>query len=474
MLPLVTPQQAAGKHWDIIICGSSFSAMFFALGLAPHLSVLFVEKGGHQPHDDQIQGRIAGLEDFDHNNQSGQPKDWVAHSLLGGNSNCWWACTPRFHPSDFRMRSLYGIGQDWPVSYGELAPFYQQVENVMQVSGGGSDHILPRSAPFPFPDHIPSRTDMLLREKSHNWFAQPTARANGGDRANCCANGVCNRCPVDAKFTILNSISAFTRPNISLLLNSEMRSVNIQAGKATGVVVKTSTGAETQIDANTVALGANAIFNAAILLRSGVQHPNLGKGLNEQVSVRVDIAGPGLGYFGGTSITGHGYDLYDGAHRRDNSGILIETYNSPAIISTEFGKWGNIAQLKLIAEDLPQDQNQVRLTEDDNSSPVIDWHGHSDYALAGLKWGVSQLPELLPDGVEVTHISDLSTTEAHLMGTHPMGNDPSRHVVNGQLQVHGVAGLFALGSGAFPTTSPANPTLTLAALALRAAQAVAT
>ncbi len=437
--------------------------------------MLFVEKGRVQSHDDQISTAIHGLENIRQTNHTDHQKDWVAHSVFGGNSNCWWACTPRLHPADFGIKSRYGIGHDWPLSYADLEPYYTEAENLMQISGGGSDHILPRATAFPFPPppHTPSRSDLHFRANSANWFAQPTARANGGSRASCCANGVCDRCPVDAKFTISNANLLAARPNCHILLETELRTVAISAGKTSGAMVSSGADSkETFIESNIVALGTNGVFNAATLLRSGVQHPMLGRGLNEQVSLRVDLAGPGLGYFGGTSITGHGYDLYDGAHRRANSAILIEVYNSPAIVQDKFGAWGQATQLKLIAEDLLQDNNRVTLSEDAGLDAQIDWHGHSDYALDGLRWGVKNLPGILPGDVEITNVSGPSSTEAHLMGTHRMGNDAANHVVDDQHKLHGVAGLYVLGSGAFPSTSPANPTLTIAALALRAGRMV--
>jgi choline dehydrogenase-like flavoprotein len=194
----------------------------------------------------------------------------------------------------------------------------------------------------------------------------------------------------------------------------------------------------------------------------------LGRGLNEQASVFVMVDGDGLGYFGGTSITGHGYDLYDGDHRRDHSAILMEVYNNPVSVRPDFGHWDQRVRLKMIAEDLPQDRNRVVL--DDDGAPHLEWHGHSDYAIEGLKWGVDKLPNILPNGLEVAEVSTVEPTEAHIIGTHRMGDDPDRHVIDHKMNVRGVSGLLALGSGAFTTTSPANPSLTISALSLRAAR----
>jgi len=467
--PILSIEDAAARHWDVVIAGSSFAAMFFLHGLPAGLSVLVIEKGVHQTHADQTQQGINGRESFVQNNYSAEHKDWVAHTAFGGNSNCWWACTPRFHPRDFVMLSSYGVGEDWPLTYSDIEPFYEEVEDIMEISGGGSDHILPRRKPFPFPPHIPSRSDKILRAHSKNWFAQPTARSNGGSRPICCTNGVCTICPVDAKFTMTNSGNQFQRDGLYTLIDTEVRAVRTEAGRATGVEV-IHADSRHEITADLVALGTNAIFNAAILLRSGVVHDRLGRGLNEQSSRYAVIDGPGLGYYGGTSITGHGYDLYDGDHRRDVSGTLIEVYNAPVSLRRTKGRWGERMRLKLIVEDLPHPDNRVILEEDE---PILEWHGAQDYATKGLERAMERLPDILPFEAENIGFSDLAPTEAHILCTHPIGNDPTRHVTGDDLQLHSVQGLYALGGGAFPTISPSNPTLTLSALSLRAGRILA-
>lgn len=465
MLPEIDLKTAQSQNWDVIIAGSSFSAMFFLAGLPQDLSVLLLEKGRVAPHDEQVANEIPGREIFRQNNSSDHVKEWVAHSVFGGNSNCWWACTPRFHPSDFEMKTRYGVAQDWPFGYDVLAPYYEEVEAVMEISGGASDHLLPRRTPFPYPPHLPSRTDKYLRKRSADWFAQPTARSNGGRRAPCCANGVCKVCPIDSKFTVLNSIHVFERPKVQILMGAEVRSVRIEAGRATGVSVITG-DQSAELSASTVALGANGIFNAAILLRSDIGLPGIGLGLNEQVSLRMAIDAPDMGPFGGTSITGHGYPLYEGAHRADHSGVLIEVYNAIPMVRPEYGKWLERGHLKLIVEDIPQDENRVTLDQDE---PLLNWVGHHKYALDGLEWGVEQVRTMFetPDRMLQTEIS---ASEAHIMGTHRMGDDPARDVVDEYHRCHGILNLFVLGSGAFPSSSMANPTLTLSATALRAAR----
>ncbi|GGA06053.1 GMC oxidoreductase [Neptunicoccus cionae] len=455
----------------MIIAGSSFAAMFFLRGLPENLRVLVVEKGGIQLHADQLKNNIRVDEDIAVDNRSGYRKRWKAHTLFGGNSNCWWACTPRFHPNDFKLNSLYGVGVDWPLFYDDLEPLYGEVEQVMEIAGGGSDHILPRSTPFPFPPHAPSRTDVALQAHSTNWFAQPTARSNGGRRAQCCVNGICDLCPVDAKFSVPNSVDLFARDGVSLLLGAEVRAVDVAGAVAQGVLVRDATGAEHLLIGDLIALGTNAIWNAGILLRSGLQSKVLGRYLHEQVAVTVllDLGAGQKNYYGGTSITGHGYDLYDGAHRAEYGAVLMENHNAPAAIRSEAGRWMERLRLKLIAEDLPVADNRVVLRDD---QVITEWGGHTDYAFKALDAAVAKLPEVLPFDIEGQSVSARLISEDHIQGTHRMGVDPARSVIDTELKCHEVRNLLALGAGAFPTGPAANPTLTLSALSLRAGRAV--
>jgi choline dehydrogenase-like flavoprotein len=341
----------------------------------------------------------------------------------------------------------------------------------MEVAGGGLEHIFPRSAPYPFPPHTGSLTDKLMRqERPADWLPVPTARSNGGSRAQCCANGVCWDCPIDSKFTISNGIRNFVRDGVFLLTGAEVRSVDVANKTASGVNVRSADGRDHAVSADLVALGANAIFNPLIMLRSGLTSEALGHYLHEQTSVtlEIDIAVPN--YYGGSSITGHGYGLYDGAHRRDGGAVLIENFNSPASFRSEYKRWTHRLRCRLVAEDLPLYENSVTMTEDGDAH--IMWSGHSEYAYAGLQLAEERLPGTLPFELEKVISRREAATEAHIQGTHRMGTDPATSVVDATLKTHEVRNLLALGAGVFPTCSAANPTLTLAALSLYAGNQV--
>ena len=217
-----------------------------------------------------------------------------------------------------------------------------------------------------------------------------------------------------------------------------------------------------------IVLGANALFNPHILLRSNILHPLLGRNLHEQVSVDVNVDLDGLDNFqGSTSITGHGYMLYDGSHRAERAGCLMETFNIP-FLRPEKGKWRQRLGLKFIFEDLPNESNYVKFNEANLMYPEVVYQGYSDYT----QRGIDALPELLPDLLTPLPVEDytisasVNTTESHILGTVVMGNDPADSVVDPHLIHHQIRNLLVLGGSAFPFSSPSNPTLTISALAL--------
>jgi choline dehydrogenase-like flavoprotein len=173
---------------------------------------------------------------------------------------------------------------------------------------------------------------------------------------------------------------------------------------------------------------------------------------------------------GSTSITGHGYMLYDGPHRSKYGACLIESWNRPAF-RNEPGRWRQIQHLKCIVEDLPQDRNRVLVPSSDSAKPVVRFEARSDYAMRGIAVLDEVLPRILAKlPVERLEISrTLGETESHIQGTTVMGEDPADSIIDQNLVHHQVRNLLVMGSGAFPTGAPANPTLTISALALRAA-----
>lgn len=90
--------------------------------------MLVLELGRLYSHADRIKTSLGELPEYYHQLEDKEStfynrnpeKSWLFDVSSGGSSNCWWACTPRFMPNDFRLKSLNGKGQYWPVTYNEL------------------------------------------------------------------------------------------------------------------------------------------------------------------------------------------------------------------------------------------------------------------------------------------------------------------------------------------------------------------
>ena len=468
---------------ELIVVGSGFAAAFFLREYlrhaGPNEKILVLEKGSRVLHAQQMtdpdQLLHAGERSFV--NRSPE-KPWVFSIGLGGSSNCWWGCVPRLLPADFELRTRYGVGRDWPLGYDDLEPYWCEVEEAMQVAGPSEDSPFRRSRPYPQPPHRFSIPDeSLKRAFPDRFFHQPVARptrATTDGRPACCASGVCTLCPINSKFTVLNGLPGlFEDPRVQLITDTSVQSLETAGGRVHGVSCVRA-GEVEQHRGKVVVLAANAMFNAHILLRSGIEDPLVGRGLAEQVSltVRVDLDGMD-GFGGGTSITGHGYMFYDGPHRSDRAAALVETVNVPEL-RRERGKWRQRLVVKLIYEDLPKPDNRVTVHEEDPTMPEATFQGISEYASRAIDRANTDLESLLaPLPVESILSTEENGTESHIMCTTPMSVDPSDGVVDPDLIHHKYRNLLVLGSGVFPTAPPANPTLTLSALSSRSARRMA-
>ncbi len=469
--------------YDTIFIGSGFACSFFLrkrLQRSPDSArFLVLERGPLVQHPDQVANRrnspVEAQSTFRVDTPKGVETDklWQFNIGFGGSSNCWWGGSPRMLPNDFQIMTRYGVGRDWPVSYEDLAPYYTEVEQVMQIAGSVATPF-PDRPPYPLPGHRMTDPDRALQATyPDHYFNQPTARASRptDTRGQCCANGVCHLCPVDAKFTIQNGMrDVYDDPRVTLMTDAQALSVDVQAGVAQGVIYAHA-GREERATSDAVVLGANAIFNPYLLLRSGLTDGPVGQRLHEQGSFRAHVYLDGMsGFQGSSSITGHGYMLYDGEHRREAGAALIEGWNVPRF-RLDHGRWTERTELYVIVEDLPKDEDTVSIDPEDETRPVVRYSGHGDYFMRGVQRVKNELEKVLaPLPVERIDYMPLNQSEAHNQGTTAMGDDPATSVVDRDLVHHKVRNLHVLGNSTFPTGAPANPTLTTTALATRAAE----
>jgi hypothetical protein len=260
-----------------------------------------------------------------------------------------------------------------------------------------------------------------------------------------------------------------------LQLQSEVEEVETKGDIATGVRYAQN-GQSQQATADLVILAASALFNPHLLLRSGITHALLGRRLHEQMPVDVCLNLRGVkSYNGSTMISGNGYLFYEGEHRREHAACLVETWNSPfnyqrASLRPERGRWTERAYLRFMFDDLPRDDNTVTVNAVNPRRAEITFNGYSDYAQRGMA-RVPAMIDVLAQALPIENIESIATgrTSAHIQGTVVMGDDAATSVVDRHLIHHRIRNLVVLGASAFPTASPAYPTLTISALSLWAA-----
>ena len=203
---------------DICIIGSGITAALVAEKLTEerNVRVVVVEAGDETvPLAERAAHRARfvayGENPWGRDHIDGMTADGIQSRSMqvGGLAMHWGGVTPRFSPEDFRVKSLYGVGHDWPVSYEELEPFYHEAEQRIGVAGEqGPPELDPRAKPFPMPA-LPLTYNLELLKRWTDaagiaMWSQPSAKnsvAYGG-RAVCCRNDTCAPvCPVGAKYS---------------------------------------------------------------------------------------------------------------------------------------------------------------------------------------------------------------------------------------------------------------------------------
>lgn len=470
------------EHFDVVVVGSGFGSLFFVEGYLskrPTARILMLERGTFNSHAWQLEhGKNSSIPHTSTFRTDAARKVWNFTIGVGGGTNCWYAQTPRFHPNDFRMRSKYGVAQDWPLDYDELEPYYVAAEVKMAVAGSPEmGEILPRSVPFPQPAHKLTAVDAIMR-RAQPQFHVPIATARASvataGRPPCCASARCNLCPVDAKFTFENGFANLRElPNVEILSECEVTQLD-HAGSSVRAAVYHKAGTEHRVTGDLFVLGANAIHSPAILLRSGIDHPLTGVGIHEQVGYSLEVMLDGLDSLdGGTITTALNYSLYDGPFRKDYAGALIYFDNRwPHGLRKEYGRWRQLAPLVVVVEDLPQDSNRVVL--DDDGVPKVLHADISAYAKRGVQESLANIEKVLqPLPVERLDFKGMRDTESHIQGSLRMGTDRAHSVLDAKQIHHDVRNLVVVGSSVFPSGPNSNPSLSVAALSLRSAALIA-
>lgn len=475
---------------DVAVVGSGVTGALVARGLlAAGASVTMVERGGRKPHAEQLRDRrhatgAPGAQPSHHVAPGSRDYPWNYVFGVGGSSLHWTGVTPRFTEGDLRMRSTYGILSDWPVELSELLPHYRRAERLLGVAGAPDGGGLPA--------HPYSPVDELLRPLLDPWVPLPQARPSRAvdGRPACCGSATCELCPVDSRFSVLNGLGdVLGHPRLFLLSDTAVeRLVLDPAGRRiTGVRCLRAGGERLTLRAPTVVLAAGGFENPGILLRSGLDRPDTGRYLFDhahrtlQVRVRRDV-GPGRG---ASLATGASEAFRDGGWRSRAAAAYVSPYNPglppgetlvEAILAGRRGRdaylerWSKTVVLDVLLDDVPRADRRVTLSREKDALGLpglrVTYGPSSPYEDRGFARVREEVERrLAPLGVEDVRVLP-GPAGSHLLGTCRMGTGDDG-VVDGDLRHLDVENLHVAGGSCFPTYSPAHPTLTIAALALR-------
>ena len=455
---------------------------------------------------------------------SGTPYAWVRARCLGGKTNIWGRLALRLSDYDFKAKSRDGFGEDWPISYKDIEPYYDRVDRYLGISGVKENlpH-LPDSL-FQRPTRLaPAEVTLRNSLKKMNRTLTPYRAGVTTDglkhnkyRSRCFGRGACNRrvggCDIHAAFDSPTGLiyPAMDTGRLTLRTNSICREILTDAntGKARGVAFTDSeTGRALEAKAKVVIVAASTLESARLLLLSkSAQHPNgignssghVGHNFCEHVmgpSVvglvkdrigtpkTIDDGRPGGFYvprFRNLSdkqpdfIRGYGFEGMAGStmfpeHATSTPGFgrafkkQVRDYGGAYI---EMGGFGEV---------LARYENQVDLDPvrtDKWGIPVLRFNyrfGDNEKKMCADMAATAQ--EMFETaGFEVLEVERELLTEGwsiHELGTSRMGADPKTSVLNQFQQSHDVKNLFVVDGSSHVNASCQNPTWTIMALAWR-------
>jgi choline dehydrogenase-like flavoprotein len=424
---------------------------------------------------------------------------------------------PRFHPQDFKMRSL-GVNPsgtnfaDWPISYEELDPFYLHLEYLLGVQGQAEATPFdpPRTKPFPMVPGVPMYVGLLAsdaaRKLGYYPFRYPTAiNSTAYDGRPACINcGWCGQfgCLTGAKGSpaVTGIRKALLTGNCLLVSETKATRLFKTGRKITGLEAIGPDGKTGFYQADRYVLSASPIEDVRLLQMSdpggnGIGNSNdlVGRNLMfHYQTYAIGVFDKRLHTHRGSSVT-HGLLDFRGT-AEDKSrplGGIVEIGGEAGVISeavnyvTRVGMTGFMLKTlmkqspfrdRLMAfimqgEDAPQLSNRVDLDpniRDFDRLPVprVTYKSH-DFELSAQKYYSPKLLEIFKvAGAKYGFIApnDKVPSSRHILGTLRFGNDPTTSVCDSTGRFHELDNLFAADGSLFPTSSGINPTLTIMAL----------
>jgi choline dehydrogenase-like flavoprotein len=520
---------------DVVIIGAGASGAAVAWALADtRMQIVCLEQGGWPDPSRfpsaSLDWEAQSMDDYAISpNRRDLPEDYpindddspikiANYNGVGGGTVFYAAHFPRLHPSDFRVRSLDGVADDWPLDYQTLEPYYALNDQMMGIAALAGDPAYPEKAavmpPIPL-GRTGERLGQAMNGLGWHWWPSDAAIATHEyeGRAPCinlgqCGSGCAQGAKASADVTywpqaIRSRIELRTRCRVSRIEADDQ-------DMATGVHYVDENGHERFQPAQIVIMACNGVGTPRILLNSasgrfpdGLANSSglVGKNLmlHPYAQIRGHFDEPLDGYRGPPICT-WSMEFYETDPSRDfvrgycfqfsrGLGPARTAINGMADGLMPWGEGHHDAFRRLfersagmvsICEDLPEETNRVTLDpgrsdRDGVPAPRITYR-LSDNTRKMLDHSIARGTEILKaaGARDITVKSPLPYAGWHLLGTARMGADPDRSVVNEWGRSHDVKNLFIVDGSIFVTSGGVNPTSTIQALALYIADQIKT
>ncbi len=451
----------------------------------------------------------------------GSQFSWFRSRIIGGRTNHFGRISLRFSDYDLRPKSTDGLGEDWPITYEDVAPWYDKAESFIGVHGTKEGL---RTAPDGIFQAPPApRVHEVLIQKSCAKMGIPVIAArkamitkSHNGRAACHYCGHCGRgCLTGSAYSSsqVQIFPALKTGRLQIRTNAMVRELTVgKNGRVDGVsYIDKVTRTEQRVSARVVVLAASACESARILLNSkSPSFPNglanssgaVGKYLTDTVglSVRGQIpALEGLMHYDTDGIRGmHTYipwwlfgkklDFPRGYHVEMGGGFAqpqVGSFSGVGAKNRSFGaalkrqirqNYGTSIGFTGRGEMIPNEKSYCEIdpnVTDQFGIPVLRFHfAWSEHELkqsAHMRKTFTEIIQNLGGRPESITAGNITTggEVIHEVGTSRMGKDPRTSVLNGFNQSHDVKNLFVADGAAFTSNPDKNPTLTIIALGMR-------
>lgn len=457
--------------------------------------------------------RRRGPYDYEVTSRGADPVEVYMYNAVGGSAIGYGGHFWRLLPSDFRTKTLDGYADDWPIRYRDLAPYYDLNESIMGVSGIEGDPTGPDRGPYPTPPlpigALGRRWIEGFEKLGWYWWPQENAiisRDYAGRQA-CIGRGFCTLgCPSGSLST--PDVAYWPRAlaaGAELITKARVREITVDAtGTATGVLYYDADGVVHELKARIVVLCANGVGTPRLLLSSrsalfpdGLANSSGLVGRNFMVHVQSVVTGRFTealdvyqGHRGSVISSRH---FYETDPKNDFvRGFMITGMRGNSPLNTALGgaPWGrghhaaveaalnHDASVWICGDDEPDPENRVEL----------DWSNLDAFGLPGIRTvyrltnnsraigaaGIARAREFVA-ATGATDIRDVGLSPIlgwHLLGTARMGTAANTSVVDADNRAHDVPNLYVVDGSSFVTSASVNPTNTIQALALRAADRI--